>query len=215
MPKKVDPDERRAQLIEAVWQVIARDGMENVTVRTIAAETGFSAGTLAHYFQDKDDILVSALRLSHEQIAARWEAKLEGLNGLEALKELVLDNLPLDDERELETRLAMNYWSRAVTHEHVVSSQWRAGPSLFRRLADLASEAQELGEIDSTEPAEDIAERLHALIDGLSLHSLLYDDRLTRERQEHLMEAEFRRLESGSGSSAAPTQKSMEETVDE
>ena len=215
MPKKVDADERRAQLIQAVWQVIAREGMENVTVRTIAAETGFSAGTLAHYFADKDDILVSALRLSHEQIAARWEAKLEGMEGFEALKVLVLDNLPLDDERELETRLAMNYWSRAVTHENVVSSQWRAGPSLFNRLTDLTAEAQRRGEIDDTDPAEDIAERLHALIDGLSLHSLLYDDRLTRDRQEHLMEAEFRRLEAGSGSSAQQHKPKMEETVDE
>ena len=215
MPKKVDPDERRAELIEAVWQVIARDGMENVTVRTIASETGYSAGTLAHYFTDKDDILVSALRLSHEQIAARWEAKLEGLEGVAALKELVLDNLPLDDERELETRLAMNYWSRAVTHEHVVSSQWRAGPSLFDRLADLTQKAQDMGEVDSGEPAEDIAERLHALIDGLSLHSLLYDDRVTRDRQVRLMEAEFRRLETGSGSSASREKNQLEEKTDE
>ncbi len=196
MPKKVDRDERRAELLVAVWQAIARDGLEKTTVRTIARETGFSAGTLAHYFADKDDILVSALRLSHEQIAARWEAKLKGLEGFEALRELVMDNLPLDDERDLETRLAVNYWSRAVTHEHVVSSQWRQGPSLVSRLAGLAAEAQERGEIRRDEPPEDIAERLHALIDGFSLHSLLYPERMSRERQEELMEAELRRLAS-------------------
>lgn len=195
MPKKVNQDERRAELLTAVWRVIARDGLENVTVRTLASETGFSAGTLAHYFTDKDDILVSALRLSHEQIAARWEDKLDGLTGIAALRELVMDNLPLDDERELETRLAMNYWVRAVTHENVASSQWRIGPTLFRRLASLTAEAQALGEVRTDESAEDIAERLNALIDGLSLHSLLYADRVTRDRQIGLMEAEFRRLQ--------------------
>jgi AcrR family transcriptional regulator len=214
MPKKVDQDERRAELLEAVWQVIARDGLENVTVRTIAAETGFSAGTLAHYFVDKDDILVSALRLSHEQIAARWEEKLEGLDGIEALRALVMDNLPLDDERELETRLAMNYWSRAVTHEHVVSSQWRKGPGLFQRLADLIEQAQQMGEVRADEPAEDIAERLHALIDGLSLHSLLYAERVSRDRQVKLMETEFRRLATESGSAASRGTNQMEETTD-
>lgn len=195
MPKIVDQDERRAELLTAVWRVIARDGLENVTVRTLASESGFSAGTLAHYFTDKDDILVSALRLSHEQIAARWEEKLDGLAGISALRELVMDNLPLDDERELETRLAMNYWVRAVTHENVASSQWRIGPTLFRRLAGLAAEAQALGEVRTDEAAEDIAERLNALIDGLSLHSLLYADRVTRDRQIGLMEAEFERLQ--------------------
>jgi len=211
MPKKVDQDERRAELLVAVWQVIARDGLENVTVRTLARETGFSAGTLAHYFADKDDILVSALRLSHEQIAARWEEKLEGLQGLEAFRELVLDNLPLDDEREMETRLAMNYWVRAVTHEHVVSSQWRKGPPLFSRLADLAAEGQELGQITRDETPEAIAERFHALIDGLSLHSLLYAERLTRERQVELMEVEFRRLEIADGKNAVARENTMEE----
>ena len=74
--------------------MIARDGLERATIRTIAEETGWSTGVLAHYFTDKEDILASALQLSHERIAARWDEKLEGLQGLAALRELVLDNLP-------------------------------------------------------------------------------------------------------------------------
>lgn len=195
MPKKVNADERRADLLVAVWKVIAREGLDKATVRAIARETGRSAGTLAHYFTDKDDVLVSALQLSHERIAARWEEKLSDLKGLSALRELVLDNLPLDDDRDLETRLAVNYWSRAVTHESVVSSQWRKGPKLIDRITSLVREGQQLEEIRDDQSAENIAERLHALIDGLSLHSLLYPQRLTRQRIEKLMEAELKGLE--------------------
>ena len=71
MPKAVDHNERREALLAAVWRVIARDGLERATVRTIAEETGWSTGVLAHYFADKEDILTSALQLSHERIAAR------------------------------------------------------------------------------------------------------------------------------------------------
>ncbi|HEY7075876.1 MAG TPA: TetR family transcriptional regulator, partial [Solirubrobacteraceae bacterium] len=95
MPKDVDHDERREELLEAVWRVIARDGLERATIRSLAAETGWSSGVLAHYFADKDDILGSALRLAYDRIRARWAAKLDGLSGAEALYELVLDNLPL------------------------------------------------------------------------------------------------------------------------
>ena len=196
MPKKVNVDERRADLLVAVWNVIARDGLEKTTVRTLARETGRSAGTLAHYFTDKDDVLVSALQLSHERIAARWEGKLRGLRGLKALRELVLDNLPLDDDRDLETRLALNYWTRAVTQESLVASQWRKGPKLIDRLIALVHEGQQLKEIRDDASAEDLAERLHALIDGFSLHSLLYPERLSRERIERLMEAELKELAS-------------------
>jgi AcrR family transcriptional regulator len=165
-------------------------------VRTIARETGRSVGTLAHYFTDKDDVLVSALQLSHERIAARWEEKLSGLKGLSALRELVLDNLPLDEDRDLETRLSVAYWSRAVMQESVVSSQWRKGPKLIDRLIALVREGQQLKEIRDDELAEDIAEHVHASIDGFSLHALLYPQRLSRERIRKLMEAELKKLES-------------------
>lgn len=210
MPKTVDHDERRAALLEAVWRVIARDGIERTTIRTIAKETGWSSGVLAHYFTDKDDILVSALRLVHERIAARWEEKLDGLEGLAALRELVLDNLPLDDERERETRLLINYWSRRLVSDGQPPEQWRHGPLLVDRLADLIRDARRLGELPDDAPAGDVAERLLALIDGLSLHAVLPGSRVTRERQVAFVDQELRAISSTTGErpdgpSSAPT----------
>jgi AcrR family transcriptional regulator len=195
MPKDVDHDERREELLEAVWRVVARDGLEGATIRVIAQETGWSTGVLAHYFADKDEILVSALKLAYDRIAARWAVKLEGLTGIRALHELVLDNLPLDDQRELETKFLMNYWSRAIRDGDGVPRPERRGPQLIDLLSDLVREGQEAGEIRRDEPAPDIAERLLALIDGFSLHTLLDPQRLTRERQMALVQREFDRLE--------------------
>jgi AcrR family transcriptional regulator len=194
MPKTVDRSERREALLAAVWRVIARGGIERATIRTIAEETGWSTGVLAHYFDDKEDILASALQLSHERITARWDEKLEGLEGLEALRELVLDNLPLDDERELETRFHFNYWTRLLTREGLAAARWQQGPQLVDRLSSLVEEARGLGQIHVDEPSADLAERLLALIDGLSLHALLNPERVTRERQAALVEQEFTRM---------------------
>jgi AcrR family transcriptional regulator len=201
MPKNVDHDERREELLDAVWRVIVRDGLDRATIRSIAKETGWSSGVLAHYFVDKDDILVSALRLAHDRIDARWEEKLEGLSGLAALRELVLDNLPLDDEREQETRFLMNYWSRSMRtadgEGRNAGEAWRRGPALVDRLATLVAEAQAAGEIAPGDDPNDLAERLLALIDGLSLHALLDPQRVTRERQVALAEQELDRLVAG------------------
>jgi len=194
MPKVVDHLERREELLEAVWRVLARDGLAGATIRAIAQETGWSAGVLAHYFTDKEDILISALRLSHTRIVARWEEKLADLDGLAALRELVLDNLPLDDERELETKLQLIYWDRAVASEEVRLARWRRGPTLIDRLDQLAGEAQARGEIPSRETSADLAERLLGLIDGFSLHALLDPERLTRKRLATLIEQEFTRI---------------------
>ena len=201
MPKEVDHDQRREELLEAVWRVIARDGMEGTTIRAIAKETGWSTGVLAHYFGDKDDIISSALRLAYERIAARWDAKLEGLTGIRALHELVLDNLPLDEERELETRLLMNYWSRVIRGQDGTPPPSRRGPLLIDLLAQLAADGQEAGEVRSDEAPEDIAERLLGLIDGFSLHALLNPERLTQGRQIALIQQEFDRLRADAATS--------------
>ncbi|HEX3975995.1 MAG TPA: TetR family transcriptional regulator C-terminal domain-containing protein [Solirubrobacteraceae bacterium] len=193
-PKDVDHDARREELLESVWRVVARDGLEGATIRGMARETGWSVGSLAHYFADKDDILESALRLAYERIAARWDRKLAGLTGLAALRELVLDNLPLDDERELETKFLMNYWSRAIRGGVGVPRPARRGPLLIERLAVLALAGQAAGEIAADRRPADIAELLLGLIDGFSLHALLDPERLTRDRQVALIEEELDRL---------------------
>jgi len=208
MPKDVDHDERREELLEAVWRVVARDGIERATIRVIAKETAWSSGVLAHYFADKDDIIESALRLMYERIAARWDEKLAGLSGLRALHELVLDNLPLDDERELETKFLMNYWSREIRGgNHHQPPPTRRAPMLIDLLTTLTREAQEAGEIRRDEAAGDIAERLLGLIDGFSLHTLLDPERLTRERQVALVQQEFDRLTGGAAAGNTPKER--------
>ena len=61
MPKIVDWDARRDEILSATWRVIARDGIAGATIRAIAREANCSRGILAHYFDDKADILGSAL----------------------------------------------------------------------------------------------------------------------------------------------------------
>jgi AcrR family transcriptional regulator len=205
MPKEVDHDERREELLEAVWRVIVRDGIEGTTIRGIAKETGWSTGVLSHYFVDKEEIIASALRLAYERIATRWDEKLAGLTGIAALYELVLDNLPLDDERELETQLLMNYWSMMIRGHDLTARPRRRGPLLIDLLTRYVREGQEVGEIRGDEAPEDIAERLLGLIDGFSLHALLTPERLSGDRQVTLIDQEFTRLREGASTTQRKT----------
>jgi AcrR family transcriptional regulator len=194
LPKIVDHEERREELIAAVWRVIARDGLDASTIRAIAKETDSSAGALSHYFKDKDDILTFALKLSHRRIRERQNRKLDGLKGVEALRELVLDNLPLDEERELETRLEVGYWARSLTRAEVRKVQGTEADVLHKRMVALIIEAQRRGDMDGETAASTIAERLLALIDGLSLHALLYPERLSPQAQMTIIDQEFVKL---------------------
>lgn len=194
MPKIVDHQQRRRELLDAVVRVIVRDGITGATTRAIAEESGWSTGSLSHYFTDHSEILTSALQYSHQRIHQRWEEKLHGLRGLDALRELILDNLPLDEERISETRLEMVFWSQALTNPEMLSVQRNEDRNLYEATRRAITEAFDDGEAVSDLPVEDVTERVLALIDGLSLHALLHGPRLSIEMMERLVEHELEAL---------------------
>lgn len=187
MPKIVDHDERRREVLTAARRVIVRDGIDAATTRAIAREAGYSNGVLAHYFTDKDEILLSALRQSHERIRERLARKVDAASGLAALRELLLDNLPLDAERTQETRLEVSFWSRSLAAERLAEVQRAEAAELRTAVRDLLGQARAAGEVTTDQSLDDVTEQLLALVDGLSLHLLLYPDRLRRADLERLL----------------------------
>ena len=74
MPRKVDWDERRAALAEAVWRTIQRHGIAHTSIRNIAEESGWTRGVLQLYFRDKDELVVADLNLSEiDETRNAWQ----------------------------------------------------------------------------------------------------------------------------------------------
>ena len=69
--------------------------------------------------------------------------KLEGLDGMPRCASWCSTTCPLDDERELETKFLMNYWSRAIRGGDGVPRPARRGPLLIDRLTTLARDGQD------------------------------------------------------------------------
>ena len=91
MPKIVDHEVRRAEIAEALWRVVAREGIEGATIRAVAAEAGWSRGIVEHYFQDKEELLDYACRSASERALAQTRLRHETLVGRAALRAVLLD----------------------------------------------------------------------------------------------------------------------------
>lgn len=177
MPKVVDAESRRDEVLEATWRVMARAGIEGASVREIAAEAGYSTGVIAHYFKDKDDVVRSALRRVWLREAERIAERTAGLSGMAALRATVAEVLPSGDERKLEMAVWLCFWGRAVGDDHLVADQKRYYGSWRALLRRQLSEAQALGELKTgLEPAAE-AVRLAAIIDGLSIQAVFEPER--------------------------------------
>ena len=188
MPKIVDWDAKRDEILSATCRVIARDGIAKATIRAIAREAGCSRGILAHYFDDKADILGSALLLSHRRVGARMDARAAGHSGLDALRMVMLEALPLDEMRDTEAQIEISFWSRVLGNPGLRDLQHREFDRLMDRLGRHLREAAELDEIASDADVDLAVHQLVVLIDGVSAERVLYQDRVPAQRQVALLD---------------------------
>ena len=191
MPKIVDHERRRREVVSAAWRVINRVGLENATVREIAREAKSSTGAIAHYFASKDDILRAALERADEDIARRIEAMPTDVHPLTRLRAALREALPLDRRRTFELTLDVNFWARALNHkslralQHRDHNEWRDG------LLDAIVDIRTAGGLDESFTADELTDILVAFVDGLGLQGLVYPELLTKERISHLLDAQL------------------------
>lgn len=189
VPKIVDQELRRQELVEAAWRVINRLGLERTTIRQIALESGFSTGALAHYFPTKDDILRSALERADQQVKARLDRIPADAPALTKLRHALRQSLPLDVERSFELTLDVNFWARALNQPALRALQHRDHDVWRRRIIELVEQAQAAEQLDDTQAADVVADITVAFVDGLGLQGLVYPELVTRERIDELVDA--------------------------
>ncbi|MFH8406624.1 TetR/AcrR family transcriptional regulator [Streptomyces sp. NPDC018019] len=112
-------ERRRRQVAEAVWRIAAGRGLEAVSMREVAAEAGVSLRVVQYYFGSKHRLLVEALRMLHEENDRRARARMAGLHDAgdlrAVLRAVLVEFLPLDDQRALALRVFTAYFVRSLT----------------------------------------------------------------------------------------------------
>ncbi|MFL4474878.1 TetR/AcrR family transcriptional regulator [Paeniglutamicibacter sp. MACA_103] len=132
MPKIVDHDARRLELVEVTWRVIARRGFDGVTLRDIAAEAGFANGALKPYFPTRASLMRATFTHVFGRTNERIRVATEGLEGLAALRRFAMEVLPLDVDRLDEARVVIPFWQMAIHEPEFAEvndeamAQWRS-----------------------------------------------------------------------------------------
>ena len=207
MPKAVDHDARRAELLAATWRVIARDGIEGATVRRISREAGYSTGVLTHYFQNKEDVLRTALQAACTETNSRIEAKAAEARGLMALRNGALGELPLDDERRRACEVRLGFWARATADETFAADQRSRYFHLRRTFARLLEEARDIEELRPDVDCEGEAERLIGMCEGIGVQALFDPIRWTNDRLVAALDAHLASMTTEKGQRQARAQK--------
>jgi AcrR family transcriptional regulator len=162
--------------------LVARTGINAVTVRTVAEESGWSTGVLSHYYGGRADLLLGALRRAAAVARKHFEESLAGFSGdgVAQLEHILESVLPLDERRLALTRIFLFFYAEAATDEDVrveiagYLANWR------HDVAKAIGRAQDEGRIDPAQDPAALATAFVALADALSMHAI-YDPAVMRQ----------------------------------
>lgn len=195
MPKVVDPEKRRARIADAVFALIERGGVEEASLRNVATESGLNIGSVRHYVDGHEGMLIDAVQEMARRVERRVEGRVSALGARDptdrrAMGEAALDMLeellPLDDERRREVVVWLAFCERS-----------RVTPELQEHARELVDGSRQLCrpllEAAGVAPdALDLASQsLAGAVDGLAI-ALLHDpDRLDRAQLRSILRAQL------------------------
>ncbi len=176
MPRPARPVERRAEIVEGAFRLLARDGIEGFSMRAVAQEAGCTIGLINHWFASKDELIDAALAQAIDDALARNEAALA--DGNRSIDRGLAQFLPLDETREAELRIWLAFWALAVSRPNL-NARHNARAHELRKM--LRQEAAALGvSKDKIDKAVDV---VMPLLDGITVNALLDPDYWTPTRQ--------------------------------
>lgn len=173
MPKLVNHDQRRIEIVEAAWRIIARGGFAAATMREIAAEAGFANGGLKHYFSSKDDLLAAAFQHTFFRINERAAHTIGDRSGLDAIRLLCLEMLPLDKQRLVESRVAVAFWDRAASNSQLMKIHADSYAIWRHWIEQELHKARLAGRVASDQDDEQIIDELLAATAGMRMLPIL------------------------------------------
>lgn len=161
--------DRRSAILDAAIAVIARRGVRGLRVEQVAAEAGVAVSLLYYYFDNRNGLVRATLDHANERAATTTRAP-EGasLTGREAVERTLLAELD-DGAGVRDTSVVWGEVLASAVFEPDLRDQLREATRTWVELvAGAIREGLEDGSIRAGVDPDACAERLTALVDGLS-----------------------------------------------
>jgi AcrR family transcriptional regulator len=182
-PRVVDPVVRRQAVAEAVFRVVVRDGVEQASLRNVALEAGLAIGSIRHYFDSHDAMIIFAVEALIQSIDQRVMAHVHSLADRTDLRrpaERVLSEvLPLDERRRDEAVLWLAFATASRTRPSLLPHAERLYDGLRQLCRRALTVMAEAGTVAAGLDVALEAERLASLLNGLAVDGVLHPDRMT------------------------------------
>ncbi|GAB7030704.1 TetR/AcrR family transcriptional regulator [Streptomyces sp. NPDC021749] len=185
MPKVVDPDARRREVVDALFRVVVRDGLQRTSLRAVADEAGLNIGSLRHYFASQQELMDFAMQSMLDGLTDRLLRHVERIGDLSAhppaerlrlAAGLLAELLPLDERRRAEVTVFLDFNAAARTNPAFKDLSDQAAAGARRLVRRVLTRLDESGTLRPGRDLDIETERLTALVDGLGLGAVRNPD---------------------------------------
>lgn len=187
MPKIVDHEAQREIFSQAAMRLMARDGLEGVTMRAVANEAELSYGSLFHYFDSKDDLLKHAIRQLTSAQTHRVNEYVSQFSGLKALEHLLCDDAIINESSRDAWIVWMTFQYKVALQPSFAEMHSELIDGWLERITQLLSEAQQAGEINATLDIKTEAMAVWTFSAGVGQLGLLHPASLPAKLQKQLI----------------------------
>lgn len=103
MPKVVDHDKFREELLENCFKIFSQKGYSKVSIREIAKETRLSTGSIYHYFKNKEDILEQMFSYIRKKNFGKYQELIRDVDSIEDRLKIITEfwKEHIDDYQDL------------------------------------------------------------------------------------------------------------------
>lgn len=189
MPKIVDHEARRADLARALWSVVQRDGVNAASIRAVAAEAGWTYGSVAHYFKSRDQLLLFAYRLAFSRERELSPIGNDQLDALDRLVGVLLRALPVDDASTIDFRIWLAFMGRVADDPSLAESVLQEHELFQDDVRVLIEEAVEAGFLRPEHGVAALMETVITFVDGLGVAAALDPKKYGPEQLERKLRA--------------------------
>lgn len=173
MTPRVDPAERRDEIVKAAMRCFARTGYHGTSMDDIVAESGLSKGTLYWHFENKQALFLAMLEAVFEDYGEAFGVVLAGGGSAsERVRQLTRLTIKMFIDEKRLAELVVDFWAESRRDEAINQFFRDIYQPYIDMLAGIVEQGIESGEFRQVD-ARMVASALAAMFDGLPVQAMI------------------------------------------
>ena len=184
----VDAQRPEERIRAAACRVLAERGLSSTRVADIAREAGVSSAAIHYYFKSKDEVLLSALLWTGEQLHAGLRRLTEEpADALTRMRRLLDMSVPSDQRLHDEYLLWLEVWVRVRSHPDFLDECMRMSRQWHAAVTTVIARGVAEGAFRPVVPLAELCDRYVAMAESLAYRAALGYEGFTPERSRQIL----------------------------